>query len=227
MRPIHSAILLSLVLCSTLIASGCSAPRKIKTTLDSNKALVMAGAAEDAGDLQKAYEMWTKYVELRPHEAKGEYRLGRIENRLGKYNDASNHLRIAHDLKPGNVVYIKELARALMNAGKRAELMSLLSATVNEGPVGSGQLRLAHYAAMAGMMDEAREALISAIQATGDTSPTAHLAMADFAREIGDTDSEILSLRHALWFDPADQALLSRIRALGIIPGPSIALDPR
>ncbi|MBL4591489.1 MAG: hypothetical protein JKY96_05965 [Phycisphaerales bacterium] len=227
MRLIITCTFLTLLLGYGLLVPGCGAPRKIKTTLASNEVLVQAGAAEDAGETQKAYELWTRYVELRPHEAKGEYRLGRIENQLGKYADASNHLRIAHDLKPGNIIYIEELASALANGGQHSELISMLNASASEGPDGSGYLRLARYAAQAGMMDEAREALLGAIAVNGRTSPTSHLAMADFARDIGDVDNEVLSLRHVLWFDPANAVILERIRSLGVIPGPSLAIDPR
>lgn len=223
----RTLLLIVMLLATPLIAPGCSTARKVKTTLAANEALVAAGAAEDEGDLQKAYEYWTQYVEMRPHEANGEYRLGRVENMLGKHRDAANHLRIAHDLKPGNVTYIEELALALTESGQREELLSLLHATVNEGADGSGYIRLARYASRAGMMDEAREALMTAVALNGGTSPTPHIAMADFARETGDTEAEVLALRHALWFDPADATILARIRELGVIPGPSLALDPR
>lgn len=223
----RTPLALTLLLAALILAPGCSTARKVKTTLASNEALVAAGAAEDAGDLEKAYGLWTEYVELRPHEANGEYRLGRIENKLGKHRDAANHLRIAHDLKPGNVVYIEELAIALAQSGQQDELLSLLHATVNEGENGSGYIRLAHHAAKAGMMDEAREALMTAVALNGGTSPAPHIAMADFARETGDTEAEVLALRHALWFDRADAGILARIRELGVVPGPSLALDPR
>ncbi|MCA9304315.1 MAG: hypothetical protein KC996_09350 [Phycisphaerales bacterium] len=223
----RTPLALTMLLAALIIAPGCSTARKVKTTLAANEALVAAGAAEDAGDLEKAYELWGDYVEMRPHEANGEYRLGRIENALGKHRDAANHLRIAHDLKPGNIDYIEELAVALINSDQQDELLSLLHATANEGEEGSGYLRLARYAAQAGMMDEAHEALMTAVALHGTTSPAPHLAMADFARETGDSEGEVLALRHALWFDPADTGILARIRELGVIPGPSLALDPR
>ncbi len=227
MRLTNALLALVLICSVAAITPGCTVTKKVRSTLAANEILVQAGAAEDKGDYEKAYELWTEFVDRRPHEAFGEFRLGRVELILGKYTDAANHLRIAHDLKPGNVEYIETLAEALARSGQHAELLSLLRSTVNEGEEGSGYLRLAKYAAQSGMMDEARESLLTAVALHGGTSPVPHLAMADFAREIGDLETEIRSLRYALWFDPADAVILARIRQLGVIPGPSLALDPR
>jgi tetratricopeptide (TPR) repeat protein len=227
MRIHNLSILLAVALSFSAFMPGCSTSKKVRSTLATNQVLVQAGAAEDDGDYEKAYQLWTDFVERRPHEAFGEYRLGRIENRLGKHSDAVRHLSIAHDLKPGNIEYIEELAVAYSASGQQDELLSMLNATVDEGEDGSGYLRLAHHAAKVGMMDEAHEALIAAVTIHGAVSAKPHLALADFARDIGDAEVEITALRHALWFDPSDSTILDRIRELGLIPGPSIALDPR
>jgi Fe2+ transport system protein FeoA len=50
--------------------------------------------------------------------------------------------------------------------------------------------------------------------------------MADFASTIGDTDLEVRSLRQALWFDRTDEQINARLVALGMIPGPSLAIRP-
>jgi hypothetical protein len=76
------------------------------------------------------------------------------------------------------------------------------------------------------MLDEAREAYDLAIVRGRGTSAVPYLEMADFASTIGDTDLEIRNLRYALWFDRADESVMARLSALGMIPGPSLALQP-
>jgi hypothetical protein len=60
----------------------------------------------------------------------------------------------------------------------------------------------------------------------GNESPEPYVAMADLAKQIGDRDLEIKALRQALWFDPASDELNQRFLGLGVIPGPSLALEP-
>ena len=50
--------------------------------------------------------------------------------------------------------------------------------------------------------------------------------MADFYHTIGDRSSELRRLRMALWCAPNSNEIKTRIRGLGEIPGPSIALRP-
>lgn len=206
--------------------SGCSTTRKVKNTLSLNNLHIQAAIAEDEGDDQLAYELWSEYVERRPQSALAEYRLGKVETRLGQYEQAIGHLRVAYDLQPGNIEYLEALADALVLSNRIDTLMSLLRQTVNEGETGSGYLRLSKYAQQVGQMDEAREALLLAIAQSKGTSAEPYLNMADFARSIQDTKTEIEYLRYALWFDRSDPTVLARLNDLGLIPGPSLALRP-
>lgn len=222
MRLVKIALCVSLV----VLVAGCSPVNKVRRTLALNDLHIQAAIAEDNGDDQRAYELWSEYVDRRPHSDLAEFRLGRVEMRLGRYTDAVSHLRIAHDLKPGNIEYIETLAEAMVLAGQTESLMGLLRATVNEGENGSGYLRLARYAREAGLMDEAHEALRLAIVQGRGESPEPYLAMADFARATGDTEAEIENLRYVLWFDGENEAVRTRFESLGIIPGPSLAQEP-
>ena len=206
--------------------SGCSSVTKVKNTLALNDLHIQAAIAEDKGDDARALELWSEYVERRPHSAMGEYRLGRVETRLGMTTQAIGHLRIAHDLKPGNVEYIEALSEALVQANRVDSLMKILNETANEGEPGSGQLRIARYAQRVGLMDEAREALLLAIAEQGKLTPEPYLAMADFMNTIGDQDGEVRYLRQALWFDASDPTILTRLESMGMIPGPSLAIEP-
>ena len=131
-----SIITLCLLACSVFI--GCSSVSKVKRTLALNDTHIQAAIAEDMGDYQTAYELWTNYVERRPQSVLAEHRLGLVEIELGLYEQAVGHLRIAHDLKPGNLEYIDALATALIKTDRTDSLMTLLHETASEGPAGSG-----------------------------------------------------------------------------------------
>ncbi len=221
-----TVLLVSLAGCSLVALPACSTAKKVKRTLALNDLHIQAAVAEDNGDDQRAYELWSEYVDRRPQSDLAEYRLGKVEARLGRYSDAVSHLRVAHDLKPGNIEYLETLADVLVTTGDREALMSLLRDSVEEGEDGSGYLRLARYAQRAGMLDEAREAIQLAIVRARGQSPTPYLAMADLARAIGDRELEMQHLRYALWFDPADQEILARFAQFDIVPGPSLAQEP-
>lgn len=211
---------------SSFLVSGCSTAKKVKTTLALNDIHIQAAIAEEQGDDARAHELWSEFVDRRPQSALAEYRLGKVETRMGQYEQAIGHLRVAHDLQPGNIEYLEALADTLVLSNRIDSLMTLLRQTLNEGEPGSGYLRLAKYAQQVGQMDEARESLLLSITQSKGTSALPYLNMANFARSIKDEKLETQYLRYALWFDRADPTVLSRLNELGLIPGPSLALPP-
>lgn len=219
---------LTITLCvfTLSILWGCSTASKVKRTLALNDTHIQAAIAEENGDYQRAYELWTSYVDRRPQSVLAEHRLGLVEMKLGLYEQAVGHFRVAHDLKPGNLEYIHSLADALVQANQTDALMSLLHETETEGPAGSGELRLARYAQQVGLMDEAHQALLRSIIRNNGQSPEPYIEMANFARTIGDPEAETQNLRYALWFDQSDPIILARLESLGMITGPSLAIAP-
>lgn len=205
---------------------ACTPANKVKKTFALNDLQIKAGVAEDRGDWEQAYELWGEYVNRRPQSAMAEHRLGLVELQLGLNEQAITHLRVAYDLQPDNLEYLEALADALLLVRDRDQLLALLQQSAENSDDGNAHLRLASYAQRAGMMDEARDALTIAIVSFRGESPVPYRAMADFAQRVGDTDLEINNLRQALWFNPSDAAINTRLSALGMIPGPSLALPP-
>lgn len=219
-------LVLVLVLGGVFVLGGCGPSNNVRRTLSLNNLHIRAAVAEDEGDWDEAYALWSEYVDRRPQSALAEYRLGMVEMRLGRYRDAVGHLRVAHDLKPGDVEYIEALAEALIASGDTEGLMTLLRQTVDEGEPGSGYLRMGRYAQEAGLLDEAREALSLAIVQGRGLSAEPYIAMADFGRATGNRALELRNLRYALWFDRTNPEISSRLESLGVIPGPSLVLEP-
>lgn len=206
--------------------ASCGPTQKVKRTLALNDLSREARTAAENGDDQKSLELWQEYVDRRPHSHFAEYQLGMTEARIGMYTEAIGHLTTAHDLRPGEIKYIEGLADTYIQAGRPQDMMDLLQETSGEGGRVSGQLRVAKYAQEAGMLDEAKQAIRMAMSFGGGETAEPYMAMADLARKAGDKKLEEQALRQALWFDPASDDLDQRFLALGITPGPSLAMVP-
>jgi hypothetical protein len=101
MKCTKAATIVLLCVFSSSALVGCTSVDNVKRTLSLNDLHIQAAVAEDEGNDARAYALWSEYVDVRPQSALAEYRLGMVETRLGKYDQAAGHLRIAHDLKPG------------------------------------------------------------------------------------------------------------------------------
>jgi len=215
------------VLFAALLIAGCQPASKVRRTLALNELQNHAGYAEQQGDDATALELWREYVDRRPHEAMARYRLGQVLLRTGEAGEASEHFRVAHDLKPGRLDYLEALAESLHQSGQRETMFQLLQDTMSEGGLAAGRMRYARFAMRAGLVDEAEESLriAAAVEGTGSDAP--YRMLADLARQTGDPDAEIEAWRTVLWFDATDAEANNRLRDLGVIPGPSLAIPPR
>lgn len=221
MRPMIPLLFVALLL------AGCQPAAKVRRTLALNELQNHAGYAEEQGDDAKALELWREYVDRRPHEAMARYRLGQVLLRNGQADEASEHFRVAHDLKPGRLDYLEALAESLHQSGQREAMFQLLRDTMNEGGLAAGHMRYARFALRSGLVDEAEESLRIAAAVEGTQSDAPHRMLAELARQTGDADAEIEAWRTVLWFDATDAEANARLRDLGVIPGPSLATPPR
>lgn len=225
--PRRSLTLATIACCAVGWVSGCQTTKKVSNTLALNELENRAGYAELQGDDAAAMDLWGEYVRRRPHEAKGQYRLGALLLEHGDARRAVDHLWVAHDLKISNIVYLETLAEALYQAGERETMFRLLNDTLEEGGLANGHLRLAKFAARAGLADEAEESLRIAAAIDGTSNDRAYRQLAHLARQTGDPDAEIEAWRTVLWFDVRDAEANARLAEMGMIPGPSLALPPR
>lgn len=219
--------LIPMLLVAAVIATGCQSAGKVKRTLALNEIQNHAGHAEAQGDDARALELWTEYVDRRPHEAMARHRLGLVLMRTGNPSAASEHLWVAHDLRPANTEYLEALSESLHQSGQRDTLFQLLRNTMNEGGLAAGHMRYATFAIRNGLVDEAEESIRVAAALEGTNSDKPYRMLADLARQTGDAEREIEAWRTVLWFNVTDAEANQRLRELGVIPGPSLATAPQ
>ncbi len=217
---------IALIALATLLA-GCQSSGNGTRTLALSELQREAAYAELQGDDATAIELWTEYVERRPHDAMARHRLGVVQMRTGDPAAASENLRVAHDLKPARIDYLEALAESLHQSGQKDDLFLLLRDTMSEGGLAAGRMRYASYAQRAGLVDEAEESLRIAAALEGARSDQPYRMLAALAEQTGDAEGEIEAWRTVLWFHPADPMANARLRALGVIPGPSLAIPPQ
>jgi tetratricopeptide (TPR) repeat protein len=183
-------------------------------------------AAFADGDLELARADFAEYVQRKPYDGRGRYDLGRTLLALGEPAEASEHLWVAYDVNPDDEAAADALADALLQSGDTAELSRYLRDMVrNRGRV-SDYLRLGYFAAKSGDPDEAHRALLTAARIDHGKSIEPQLALAEFYASIGDRENAVRRLRMALYLDPLDERVLTKLRAAGEVPGPSIGLIP-
>lgn len=199
-----------------------------------------------ASDYAAAQDQFAACVRRDPTDYKSHYYLGLIG--LNQINDpayARRHLELALTLResrirrplvlesglpdtavpyPSRADITDALAEALYRMDTPQQLFAFLRNATDEHGEVSDYLRLARYLAKSGDHDEAKNAYIQAIKVAPADDPTPELALADFYDQIGDRPAALVQLRAAYGIDPDLEGLSDRIRAHGLVPGPTIAL---
>jgi tetratricopeptide (TPR) repeat protein len=77
-----------------------------------------------------------------------------------------------------------------------------------------------------GDADSAQTAFETAIVLDEGKTVEPYLQSAEFAENLGDMDQALRRLRQAYGINPKDPRVSQRLRELGEVPGPTIALPP-
>jgi predicted Zn-dependent protease len=199
---------------------GCNTPRPLPTVQE------QGDRAFRDGNYAMAREEYKEYSTRKPGEAAVELQLARTYLELGDPQEALFHAQQAYDLRPGDDEYIETYAQALLAAGRTDQVHRFLrNMAQDRGRVGD-YIRLGRFAAKMGDADGAEHALTTAAVMDRGRTAEPQLALADFYRSIGDGEHEKERLRMALYVDPQNADVMQRLRAMGEIPGPSLALRP-
>ena len=137
------------------------------------------------------------------------------------------------EVKPDQVIVSNGSKHSLFNAcltlfqqGDEAQLFAFLRERAESTQTVRAYLRLARYSVEMKDPDSANVALETAIALDGGQSVEPYLAAADLAADLGDPEMAVYRLRQAFGIAPHDERISDRLRALGEVPGPTIALPP-
>lgn len=206
--------------------TGCKTVKIVEQEQDLTRYRAAGNEAYYQKDFERAAEEYAKYVAQRPNEPEVRYRLGMCQLELNNVLAARTNLGVAHDLAPTNDLYTEGLGRAIVAGGDQEELYAFLRDLMDSAVNASTYITVGRVAYLGGLHDEAERAFSSAVTLTGKDSAVPHRELARFYEGVGDTDSAILRWRMVLGFDTTDREANAHLRDLGVIPGPSMALEP-
>lgn len=202
------------------LASGCGSQRPLS--------MVRADAATaySLGQYEQARALYQQWVNRKPEDPEARYHLAQSLLQLGRAREARELMEVARDVRPAEEKYTELLAEAMYQAGATDDLFRLLRGEVERrGRVGDYS-RLGDYSARVGAVDEAEVAFLGAARADRGQSPGPQLDLANFYRQVGDVENERRRLRMVIFAEPGHPEASERLRAMGEIPGPTLALVP-
>lgn len=178
------------------------------------------------GDLATAISNYDEYVDRKPDGVAVRLALGKAYLDAGQYGRAREQLSTVYDVQPDNEKAIELLAEAYFRNNDHDLLLPWLKRlTLERGTVGDF-LRLGRYSGKVGQADEAQVALRTAASLDKGMTLEPQMALAEFYKSVGDRANELMRLKCALSMAPENEAIKTRMRELGEIPGPTAAIIP-
>ena len=216
----------TIALAATMLLAGCAGQtQKIFEPTDYSYRQ-RGDAAFEEGNVELARTNYIQYNQMAPGRAEIYHKLAICNDRLGRSDEALQNYRLAGDLEPDNDLYVESLAQALVDANEFEEAYELLRWRTEQPGLSSDYIRLGRFTLKMGDADEAETALRTAARIDGGRTIEPHLALAEFYRSIGDSESELLRLKMALFVDLTNEQVNTRLRELALIPGPTLAIIP-
>lgn len=218
MTRVMLGVLLSLVVMASVGCASTSRPTEsIRTSAD---------RAYDRGQFEAASNDYAEIIARYPGDWQAQYQYGRCQLELDQPANARRALEIAQTRRPEDPDVVDALAEALYELEEESHLYALLRQQAEATGSPRAWLRLADYANRLGDPDSASMAIETAIRVDDGNTTAPYIAAADFNQSVGRLDAAVRRLRQAHWINPADQNVVSRLKALGEVPGPTLALPP-
>lgn len=212
---------LGLVFGALMLIAGC------ESTGPSANALNIYGDRElEAGNYAQAAEFYEQYVERRPLDPEGRYKLAIAYLGDERPSLAREQFILGLELRDQDERFIEGTADTLVEMGQQDELFELLRGRAQKTQEVDDYIRLGRFAARVGDVDEAEQALLFAATLDNGMSLEPQLALAEFYGRVNDEVRQLERLRMALFIDPDNQDVQAQIRELGEVPGPSFAIPP-
>tara|TARA_B100001059_G_scaffold229238_1_gene261539 strand:- start:8965 stop:9672 length:708 start_codon:yes stop_codon:yes gene_type:complete len=189
---------------------------------------------ERAGDAlwQERYEdaesLYGELVEKHPQDWRVQFGLGASAMHTGNLSESRQALEIAHTLRPQNREIALDLAEVMYLQDDRNGLFLFLRDRAEAREDSRDWLLLAEYSLMTEDPDSARACVEKAMIIDDASSVQTWLQAATLSERMGDLDQAMLYLRTAYTIDPANTIVQERLRAHGLVPGPTLAMpnDP-
>lgn len=208
------------MLLSLALLTACTSHRPAETIRKS------ADRCFDLGDWDGAASEYEQIVLRYPGDWQAQHKLGLARLKLGEANKARSALEVAHSRRPNNVEVADALAEAMFQQGRENELFAFLRERAESTQSVHAYLRLARYSIALNDPDSAQLALDTAIAVEIEPTVEPYIQAAAFAQRLGDLDTALRRLRQAYGINPYDERVKQRLRELGEVPGPTIALPP-
>ncbi len=217
-----ASVLLGVLLCLPLVlTAGCTTARNLREE---------GVLALNRGQNDLALEKIAKAAEKDPSSAFTQYELGRAYLALDRNLEAQYAMEKAHALRPGDKAFTPDvldaLAESLLRQDRRPNLLEFLDRQVATYGTTRDYLRQGKYLALAGDPDAARLAFRKGAYFADKNDPSPYIAIADFYSSIGDQPNAVTALRYANYVDQGNLDIASRLRQMGIVPGPTITAEP-
>lgn len=127
---------------------------------------------------------------------------------------------------PSREQIVDGLAEAIYRQGNHPQLFTFLNQVAEQYGTAADYLRQAKYMRLVGDHDAARFAYVKAARAAGGKDPAPYYQLGEFLDEVGARDSALKAYRHAYYIDPKYPHVAEKIRAHGMVPGPTVGLPP-
>jgi Flp pilus assembly protein TadD len=189
-----------------------------------------AAEAMSRGRHKPAAKLLAEATHQNPTDWKAQMLAGKVALKRGRYERAEEALRKARALRPNHEQtpqIVDRLAEALYQQDKVSALRALLREAVQARPAVKSYLRQGEYLQRIGHTDEARVAFRQAIQYAAPNNPEPYLKLASFYEQLGLAEKAVRALRRAYGAAPGDEDVADRLRAHGIVPGPTVTLPPK
>jgi len=203
-----------------VMLNGCAGQRPIESIRESGDFKFTLGHYAAAAD------EYQEIADRHPGDWPAQYRLGQCRLRTSEYQQARRALEIAYSHRPNDEAIALTLAESMFQLGDENELYAFLRQRAAQTQSTRVHMEMSRYAAALGDNDTAKTAIETAIQLDNGLSVEPYLQAASQAQAIGDIELAVLRLRQAYGIDMQNELVKQRLRELGEIPGPTIALEP-
>ena len=182
-------------------------------------------------DYPAALEHFRAAVDKKPTDFNSQYYLGLAYLKLDQPVQAQTPLEQALALKPDDAEWTPKIADLLAESYYRQGRVETLYAFLENMVESRGRrsedfLRMGKYMGLVGDADGQKLALQKAAYFAPEGDATPYLAIADFYASVNDLENRVQALKFAYAVNPNLEETKDRLRGLGIVPGPTVAVDP-